>query len=196
MEAGRELDALVAEKVMGLKLVGNCKAWDPEGSGYCIYRPDAGEPGALRPAYVAHCNCDIFPLYQDESEWTSKPLELFSLSDQRDSLVSREARRQSVARKMWKRVASDHRREFEADKAIWGHASGCLDVVPAYSTEIGATSEVWEVWRRENRLWRLLDNGKVFGIELSRPNQTFSVFAEDADTIPLATCLTALRAVA
>lgn len=113
MEPGRELDALVCEKVMGLEVVGVCDAWDSS-VGYAIHRPTADLISTLQPVYLRHCNCDFLPLVLRNKDDTE------------------EGRARS------KRRDDRRRAEFEADRAVWGHSSGCLSVVHRYSTHTAA----------------------------------------------------------
>lgn len=52
LQAGRELDAMVAERVMGWKVVGYVDAW-----GECGPEEPMAEPGD-HPAYVEECICE------------------------------------------------------------------------------------------------------------------------------------------
>ena len=56
-EPGRALDALVAEKVMGLAILGWDHAWRCEGE----WVIDLGESGEKHPLYLRHCACDVPP---------------------------------------------------------------------------------------------------------------------------------------
>lgn len=56
LTAGRELDALVAEKVMGLKVLGLHPCWDPECGDP---QPCPYDAGVEHPVYLDHCSCDL-----------------------------------------------------------------------------------------------------------------------------------------
>jgi hypothetical protein len=121
LPAGRELDALVAEKVMGLKVVGRCCAVFVEGE-WSIH-PDAEPEGwtcyaELAPVY-ARPECDCAESVVREYD-TPEKAELYREID-----AERDAR-QAIS------------------MAKTGHRTYCLGVVPGYSTDIAAAWEVVE----------------------------------------------------
>ena len=62
---------------------------------------------------------------------SAKPLELFSLSDQRDSLVAREARRQAVP--VWLALSISHAENWRGDSTavnLWSGAIGLGQIHP------------------------------------------------------------------
>lgn len=52
-----EIDRIIAEKVMGLEVVGECIAWAPEGGGWTILPPNSEHEGIRRFVYVDICAC-------------------------------------------------------------------------------------------------------------------------------------------
>ena len=153
LEAGRELDALIAEKVMSLNVLGVVNGErDPEGCfGHHIMIPFEYCPkdSIETPIYLAHCLCEF--------------------------------------------------RE-ESDIDYFGHTAGCLEVVPWYSTNIAAAWEVVEALNSMKLGWFSLEQ---FG---SKGQDEWSAliwvsggesdcFFADAETVPLAICRMALKAV-
>lgn len=115
---GPELDAIVGAKVMGLEVVGMCHAWDPSGGGYSIYRPDEHD-GELRPVHLRHCCCEIGPVHQGPCP-------------------------EGITPEYWEEWVDGARKQYDAERALWGHIGSCLDVVPAYSTDSGEAFKVLE----------------------------------------------------
>lgn len=162
-----ELDAQIEQRIFGHTVVPLGRAWDPSGEGYSILRPDEDHDGDLRPMWVRRCMCDLLPQHQDESKWDY-------------SVISRES---------WELLAADERTEFAADRAVWGHSKHCLDVVPWYSSDISAA------WRIVVQLHDRF--GLVLSWNKANPSASFitmgAIITAEAETVPLAICLAALK---
>ena len=116
LPAGRELDALVAEKVMGLNVLGEAHCAHPEGDWYiCGGRADyTGDYGTIRPVYLHECKCD-------------------SAKEANADLIQHDPE------------LADAVKVKEIKDTVLGHiAYACLEVVPCYSTSIAAAWEVVE----------------------------------------------------
>lgn len=127
-EAGRDLDALVAEKVMGLQVcAARACAIHVEGE-WSIHDDREDAEGwecyaEMAPVYVRHCCCDISP-----RDWTE-------VADTDELCAATEdMNRRAVARRA-------------SAIARFGHIGHCLCVVPNYSTDIAAAWEVVEKMR-------------------------------------------------
>lgn len=124
-----ELDKKIAEKIMGLEVVGQCRAWDPEGSGYSISRPEEDtHHGDVMLVYVSTCSCEIMPLKT-----------FTSLTQEREFVSNDLGLEEFVAN-----YNKEMEEEFVNDKALWGHSRHCLSVVEEYTTDIRATHTVIE----------------------------------------------------
>ncbi len=182
MVAGRELDALVAEKVMGMDVRGWALAYIDEMSCWCIEHPDKPERGTsadLRAVYTRH------------------PLETVCFLDK---LTEEE-------RAGWRAGDEDDlRREFARDVAAWGTSHHRLEAVPGYSTDISAAWEVVEKMEAngycpslvndDHGHWAMSFEGES-PITEKCPWVTVHVDeVEWADTAPHAICLAASTAVA
>ena len=73
---------------------------------------------------------------------SEKPLELFSLSDQRDSLVSREARRQSVP--VWLALSIAHAENWSGDSVAVNPYSGAIGLLQIHPVNFGRFPECGE----------------------------------------------------
>ena len=77
---------------------------------------------------------------------SEKPLELFSLSDQRDSLVSREARKQSVP--VWLALSIAHAENWSGDSVAVNPWSGCVGLMQVCPFDLSGDS-LWVGTYRE-----------------------------------------------
>ena len=73
---------------------------------------------------------------------SQKPLELFSLSDQRDSLVSREARKQSVP--VWLALSIAHAENWSGDSVAVNPFSGAVGIGQIHPVNFGRFPECGE----------------------------------------------------
>ena len=73
---------------------------------------------------------------------SEKPLELFSLSDQRDSLVSREARKQSVP--VWLALSIAHAENWSGDSVAVNPYSGAIGLLQIHPVNFGRFPECGE----------------------------------------------------
>lgn len=126
-----ELDTKVAKQIMGLDVVGQCRAWDPEGSGYSITRPEEDtHHGDIMLVYVFNCHCDVMPLKNFTSVAQEREL-VPSFGDLGlDEFVAK--------------YNKEMEEEYAADKALWGHSRHCLSVVDEYSVDNNAAYRVIE----------------------------------------------------
>lgn len=75
MPAGPEMDALVAERVMGVTVVGTAACWMPDG-GWSVYgnAGKAGDACEVRPVRVSPfgCHCEVAKRFEwDGNEWVA-----------------------------------------------------------------------------------------------------------------------------
>lgn len=118
-----ELDKKIAEKIMGLEVVGECAAWDPDGGGWMIFRPEENINGRYETklCFVRSCNCEEnFPHKMEPLGDTTLDLKLYE---------------------EWNKELQE---EFTKEKAVWGHSKHCLDVAEDYSENIQAAHKVVE----------------------------------------------------
>ena len=162
MEAGRELDALVAEKVMGLQVLGLANANNYDGDwivfGDAIPEGDNNEPVFLRDAEIPCQSCVSW------DEWNKE------------------------------------RPEMPEEKLANGHYSSCLEVVPFYSELIGAAWQVVEKLFADGFEVRVnLNHDDYFKNECIISKEYWKeeddIVVNRVETIPLAICLAALKAV-
>ena len=73
---------------------------------------------------------------------SEKPLELFSLSDQRDSLVSREARKQGVP--VWLALSIAHAENWGGDSVAVNPYSGAIGLLQIHPVNFGRFPECGE----------------------------------------------------
>lgn len=198
MKPGRELDALVAEKVMGYQIA---KALVPaifvegEWSIRADYPDDGVGPDSgwmcysgLEPAYVRDCQCD------------QEPIDWFREVDMSDPRAVGFAQRH----------ADRDRAEREREIPRYGHLGSCLEVVPRYSTDISSAWEIMELVfeGRMTKHPRVLPSFSVIPIRddvrtwmtAAPEGARFAVTIEEGgffaygETVPHAICLAALRA--
>jgi len=77
-----------------------------------------------------------------------KPLELFSISDQRDTLVVREARRQGVPR--WLALSISHAENWSGDSVAVNPYSGAIGLLQIHPVNF-QLREIPRVWREHNK---------------------------------------------
>jgi ABA sandwich protein len=125
-QAGRELDAEIAEKVMGFEVVREpmCAIFV---EGEWSLHPDSSPDGwacysGMEPVMVQHCRCQDGPIL-----WSETGEEMDEWREQNDR----------ETQEKWSR-----------EREKWGHSHHCLSVVPPYSTNITAA---WEVVEKLNR---------------------------------------------
>lgn len=171
--AGRELDALVAEKVMGLTVLPlRMVAAFVEGE-WSLHPESTVEGWACHseeaPVYVSRCMCDLGPIQVPEDDPETNHL-------------------RHEHNETWQK-------EFDAEREKWGHTSRCLDVVPTYSTDIKAAWKVVEAMR-EHDFTFIIDNTSFVWCAgfspLAAPDRIQWVANDSAR---LAICLAALSAV-
>lgn len=112
-----ELDALVAQKVLGLNVVGEAMCASPEGDWVICGAKETltGHYGTLRPVYLRECRCGN--LRQSAAEMEERNPDL------------REARREEKFRSI-----------------LFGHnIHACLEVVRCYSTDIAEAWEIFDI---------------------------------------------------
>lgn len=205
LTAGRELDALIAAKVMGLATMTElAPAIFVEGE-WSIY--GAADVPTWEPAnwlchagmqhVYARAGCDCMttgPVIQDVEATVRMMTE--GKNDPADEARWRDHAKWSNA----SRVA-----EYNADIARWGHDHYCLSVVPEYSTEIAAawlvvekvglsvvqSDDGWYAFKPED-----IEHDSVRGTDVPR----IALVGRDGQrwepqpTMPLAVCLAALDA--
>jgi hypothetical protein len=104
LTAGPELDALVAEKVLGWKVLGTKQAWRPEGD----WSMTPGD-GAERPVYLRHCICDIKEPGDDQIwQWTYGFTELGGHGPQCLAVVPCFSEEMTPALEVLDKVVNDH----------------------------------------------------------------------------------------
>lgn len=134
LPAGKELDALVAEKVMGLRVAGFADCLAPEGD--WSVRSNDGPPN--RPVYILpKCTGEEFHAYLRDLCYSSE-----------GAVARRVAGDDDMKRK---EIEEYYRREWERDQLFGHNIVHCLGVVPEYSTDIAAAWEVVEKLR--GRKW-------------------------------------------
>ena len=168
MPAGREMDAFVAEKVMGLQVLGNAHCACPEGDWYiCGTQKDyTGDYGTIRPVYLRKCGCD--GAKKSNAELVKDNPEL-----------------------------ADTMKEKEIDDIVHGHISyACLEVVPEYSTSIAAAWEVAEKLRKSHCCVIVFsDYDFIWEVRLIVPEGDHKPYVVETDeTAPGAICRAALKA--
>ena len=188
--AGRDFDALVADKVMGWTVLAKrASAGMYDGSWSIDAAIHIGKEGCpqdsdedLEPVYIRHCSCDIVSREEDFEERVAGWMKLFKESRE----VAEAKVRRSIARK---------RAEHAADVERWGHSWHCLSVVPHFSTDI---ADAWLVveklqagrlmlsvnWSRDMRWWAVV-----------YPESGPSTETDYGDTAPLVICRAALACV-
>ncbi len=178
-EAGRVLDAEVAERVMGHVLAGMATCIHVEGE-WSIH-VDSGVDGwachaEVGPVYVEHCNC------------ADGPIVLRGLEDDTDE-----------DRACRQKINEEYAAEYASDRERFGHSRNCLGVVPEYSTDIAAA---WTVVEQLAALgfstsveWKAEDRRSPLSAEvcITRNLDEESAVAI-APTAPLAICRAALSA--
>ncbi|TAL42000.1 MAG: hypothetical protein EPN91_09370 [Salinibacterium sp.] len=181
-QPGPELDALIAEKVFHLNVVGLARVWSPDGSPTFLH-PEEDHEGVLRPCFVEACGCDDAPWLRTEDDFRRSfpnmtPEELTS----------------TVALLNDEDVA-----EFARDKASWGHHHHCLEAVPAYSTDNGAALSVLEDFKRRQLRVKLIGedwyDGGTWHCEIAVNQLGDSFHTANAETAAHAIRLAALKAV-
>lgn len=177
MPAGRELDAIVAERVMGQTVLGRATAVFVEGE-WSIH-PESDPEGwacyaGLEPLYLDHCLCDVAERPRNWPCETDEEREMMEQADREDA----EQRARERAR-------------------FNGHVASCLAVVPRYSTDRAAALHLLDL---------LVDRGWSWQCELVRRDcyhvllwpSTSSGTLPNADlkeeTLALAVCRAALEA--
>lgn len=178
LPAGRELDALVAEKVMGLTVAGWGTAIHVEGEWSVQLDGDpkgwACHAGA-NPLCVQHCQCDLL----DGAYWAENEAYIV------------EAMREEYP-------------EFKGDETpepkLGGHYQGCLAVVPHFSTDIAAAWLVVEkmaaeCWYPDFGYGKCKSGGYWVALFDKADPEGRLISREVAPTAPHAICLAALRAV-
>ena len=169
----RQLDALVAERVMGLQVLGVAA---------CVRNPECGHvldvlPSYERggswseghPVYVSECRCAFYPVTHVHYPEHLRHIEL--------------------------EANERNKREHEADVARWGHSHACLSVVPFYSSSIEAAKKVVEKLR-ERGVWTQIQtftHTSQVRVEMGVPS---SECQEWGATMEEAICRCALKAVA
>jgi len=170
LKAGRELDALVAEKVMGLRVAGRCCAVFVEGE-WSIH-PDS------EPAGWA-CYAGIEPVYARADCDCAEPLVREYESPEKAALYAE--------------IDAEREKRQSAAIAKTGHRTYCLRIVPNYSTEIAAAWEVLEKIGRATEI-RWHPKAEQHVLVMIGVYDTPGGVAE-AETVPLAICLAALEVV-
>lgn len=138
-----EINKRVAQEIMGLQIVGECFAWNPEGSGVSIRPPsEAPSPENIHPVYLSRCGCDY-------------RLDLWTTKDEYFEGMDEEEVKKAIEYHNTKEQA-----EFDEDQRLWGHGRlTCLDVVPNYCEDIQSSMKIvnklchpelpWAEWTRE-----------------------------------------------
>lgn len=133
LPAGRELDALVAEKVFGRTIVGWDTAIYVEGE-WSIHLGSDPKGWACHadksPLALAHCVCEFY--------------------DSADAAISDAY----LIEEMRNDGHPNFRGDLRPDPKCGGHYASCLDVVPPYSTSIAAAWQVVEKMRESLEVWR------------------------------------------
>lgn len=179
LPADRELDALVAEQVMGLVLAGHaCAAFvEGEWSIQADSTPDRWMCHAeVAPLYVAHCVCATGPLTISGRH-----------AEGSDPVFVEDYNRDAIKR-------------YGAERARFGHVTHCLAVVPTYSTDVATAWLVVE--KLAERGWLLMLEQCRWRDGLARPGEWAAYFQDAvtrgeaaAPTAALAICRAALAAV-
>lgn len=169
---GRDLDAAVADQVMGYELKGTAACdRDPDCNGLEIM-PLSDPPsarGETHPVYMRQCRCDDYPItHVTYPEGPMKRIEI-------------EANTRNTA-------------EHNADLARWGHSRACLEIVPHYSSDIASAMDVVHKLRVSDGLdiemESTSDNWEVILWNWERP-----VGKAICESLPEAICRAALEAV-
>lgn len=176
--SGRELDAAVAERVMGLTMLGDAD---------CDRDPDCGGL-EITPLYESTAtSTERHPVFLRECYCADYPLTHVTYPDGPMKQIEIDANARNV-------------REYDADVGRWGHARCCLGVVPHYSTEIAAAMEVVEKMYADGwavEMSRNIDRGQPEAWEAGfyGGNERKGVYKTAyKDSLPLAVCIAALAA--
>ena len=175
MGAGRELDALIAEKVMGIPVVGWARAhWCVDEWSILGDNDEPQENEARHPVYAAHCICNILDSLVPIDEDTT------------------EARFIDATRQL----LIDMTRAENA-RLTCGHHRGCLEPVTHYSTDYNAVFQVVEVMRKRRRPLHLQESLGNYCAEFDKDGSAYWTDKNysSAPTAPHAICLAALKAV-
>lgn len=185
MQAGPKLNAMVAEKVFGLPVVGTATCVYVEGE-WSIHVDSDPKGWACHaeagPVCVEHCVCEYGPIKLDP-----------------DSASRRAARRRTRGEdaneaEIIARYNAEREAEWAADKLRFGgHSRECLRVVESYSESIAAALQVVDHtvatrdWRWQIGVVRGLSHVTVHAL-----GETLAMVT--APTLPLALCRAALTA--
>ena len=164
MEAGRELDALVAER-LGLNVLGEAICCCPEGYWYVDSEIEGyvGSMGHIKPVYFNQCHCER--LDEGDKEMAAENPHLIE-------------------------AIAENRRE----RHVLGHDAMCLEPVNEYSTSIAAAWELVDKdhpcgWFDKYYIARY---GGGYGVFLLGERH-YAVAFTSADTAPHAICLAFLK---
>jgi hypothetical protein len=178
-QAGRELDAEVAEKVMGLDVRGKACAIFVEGE-WSIHADSEPDGWA--------CYAGIEPVYRIDREYVTPPPE------RRTDCIGRRPRVTAQMVEVWyqKELAA-----YERDIERFGCHSHDLDVVPLYSTNIAEAMQIVDRWTARGYRVSLgttfsLDDGNANGWHVDIGGIDARVY--DLAQLPLAISLAALSA--
>lgn len=177
---GRELDVAVAERVMGLTLLGTAACdVDPECGRLEIVPLDEPQSGTVvEPVFLRRCYCANYPIVH--VEYPDGPFKHIE--------IEANARNQA-----------EHRMDLDR----WGHSRACLDITPRYSSSIEAAKEVvnkmWQLgWQIEMangyKLYTMVsENVCSWWVRFSNNENDMENWSADADSLEKAICLAALK---